>query len=405
MENKIASAIAAAHQQDWLHVTECLQQLPLKDNLLPENSISDEDLAKISTLALSVLTEGDFQQKWEIAKVLAKLEQIAIPSLIQLLENETFDLEIRWFAGRILSEFNDPRCIFALTTLLRTSEEEDLCLMAAQSLAKIGPSAIAALSSLLNDPDSRLLAVQSLAQIRCGETINPLIQVTGDPSPQIRATAIEALGSFHDERVLPILLAALDDRASLVRKEAIAALAMRSKAQRAFNLVTRLRPLLNDVSPEVCIQAASALGRMRTDEAAAVLFPLLKSPATPRELKLASIRALGWIETEAALTYLQQALQWSDLAIAQDIITVLGRVETPLRQTQASQILIEFISPQHPSAADPLIKQTVAVALGELGQAESQSILSQLANDPHQGVRLHAIAALKKREQRIIMSC
>jgi HEAT repeat protein len=51
-----------------------------------------------------------------------------------------------------------------------------------------------------------------------------LLQVVDDANPQVRTYAIEALGSFHDPRIPPLLLNALQDTHATVRKEALAAL-------------------------------------------------------------------------------------------------------------------------------------------------------------------------------------
>jgi HEAT repeat protein len=92
-------------------------------------SLSDTDLEQVLNLALDVLYAGDFQERWEVAKVFPKLGAIAIAPLIEILEDEEADLELRWFAARILGGFNDPTVITTLVELLKTSEDEDLAAM------------------------------------------------------------------------------------------------------------------------------------------------------------------------------------------------------------------------------------------------------------------------------------
>ncbi|MBF2019510.1 MAG: HEAT repeat domain-containing protein [Hydrococcus sp. C42_A2020_068] len=399
MQKILQNAIAAIQEDNWASVNQCLQQLLL-------SPLNKSERKQVIDLALQVLKESDFHQRWEVAKLFPKLGSEAIAPLITILENETTDLETRWFAARILSEFDEPSCIVALVKSIEQTEEEELSLVASQALAKIGSSAIQALIGLLKEPETRLLAVRALAQIRRSDIIEPLLEVVNDPNPEIRAIAIEALGSFHDECILPVLIKALKDPASSVRKEAAISLGMCIQIGSQFDLVELLKPLLYDLNLEVCQQAAMALGRIGTDEAAQALFLVLKSPATPVVLKLTLVRALSWIETRQALTYLQQGLRLGDVEVCQEIVTVLGRKESAELKGKATQILIEFFHSQKPAVQQPQIEQALAMSLGELGQTEAIELLLNLAEDSDRTVKLHAIAALKKfPEPSILLNC
>jgi len=385
MQENLKTAIA---QKNWSLIEPYLQGRI--------SDLNESDRQQIVDLALQSLEESDFQQRWEIAKILPKLGTVAIAPLIKILEDEEAEIETRWFVGRILSEFNHPSSIIALANLLRQAEDEELSSMASQALANLGTSAIVALSELLEESESRLLAVQALAQIRLAEIVAPLLTVVNDPSPKIRTIAIEALSSFHDEPILPILLNALQDTASSVRKEAAIALGLRPQQQEKFALVECLQPLLYDLNLEVAQQTAIALGRIGGDEAARALFSLLKSPATPVWLKLTVIRALGWIETAQSLDYLRDGLFWEETEVCQEIVTVLGRVESlPMRQ-KATQILMEFFSVRPKLAKKSQFKSVLAMSLGALQQSEALELLQKLAEDRDRTVKLHAIAALKK---------
>lgn len=394
----LETAIAAREREDWSSVSRCLQQLPLDR----ADALSENEAAASLQLALQVLQATDFQQRWEIAKILPKFGNRAIAPLIELLEDEKADLEIRWFVGRILSQFNDSTCAIALMKLMEQTQEEELCLMASQSLASMGTEAIEALSILVEDEGLRGLAVRALAQIRHSETIEPLLGVVNDANAQIRGIAIEALGSFHDERVLPVLLKALEDPAADVRKEAIIALGFRHCYSTQFNLVGRLKTLLYDLNLAVCQQAAIALGRMGTDDAADALFPLLEFPMTPFELKLTILRALSWMETTKALNYLRLALLKSDGEVCRQAIALLGHTRLPALKKLATEILLDFFYSQPNLTLDLAIKQAFAMSLGQLGEAAAIEPLVQLSNDREAGVRLHAIAALKKFDRDLV---
>jgi HEAT repeat protein len=396
IENIIAQAIAAAGQKDWSSVTRYLQQLS-QDKQKQELLLKKQNLREqVEQLALAVLYGGDFQQRWEIAKIFPLLDKQVINPLIAVVKNEEIELELRWFVCRILGGFEERTVIFALVELIERTEEEDLAIAAAQSLGQLGTAAIEALSSLLAKPEYRLFAVRSLAHIRRRETITLLLQVVNDRQSEIRATAIEALGSFHDERIPPILIEALTDTASTVRKQAVIALGLRRDLCDKLDLVNYLQPLLYDLDLEICRQSAIALSRIGSDRAAKVLWEVLQSSVTSTSFKLDLVRALSWIETERALDYLGQALTTENETICQEIVTVLGRVVEPRLKTKATQILLDFCNLDSDKQNQPQLKQVLALALGELGKPEAASTLNFLAGDREKGVRLHAIAALKK---------
>jgi HEAT repeat protein len=389
MEEILARAKQASEQQDWTLVTQCLHQLPWNDR---------EPLTQNAALklALQVLREGDFQQRWDVVNIFSKMGTKAIAPLLEILQDKSAQSQLRWFVGRILSEFNQPEVIFAFVKLLRETEEEDLAVMAAQSLANIGTSAIGVLQQLLLTEDTRLLAVQALAQIRRSDTIETLLQVVNDPEAEIRATAIEALGSFHDLQIVPVLLQGLKDTSAPVRKEAIIALSMLKDRYLPFDLVQEIKPLLYDPNQQVCQQAALALGRVGTKEAAGALFPILKSPATSMWFKIDIVRALSWNETVEALEYLGEGLRWGDPEICQEIVTVLGRKIAPHLKVRATQILLEFLQSGQQAARVIEVQQVLAMALGELREITAIETLEQLAEGENQSVRLHAQAALRK---------
>ncbi|MFN6518926.1 MAG: HEAT repeat domain-containing protein [Nostoc sp. CreGUA01] len=379
---------------DWSSLIQYLQQLILEaDSQHPEIVKNREYLL---SLALSMLEMGDFQQRWEITKVLTNLGNIAIPPLIEILKDEDVDEELRWYAARTLGEFQHPNAITALVELLKNDEDEELKAIAATALGKMGTVAINSLTELLVDEDTRLLAVRSLCCIPQTETIAPLLSVVQDPQPAIRTAAIAALANFDDERVPPVLLNALDDVAATVRRKAVVGLGFRPNLRQAFDLVTRLQPKLYDINLDVCCAAVVTLSRMGCDEATKHLFDLLISPQTPITLQLETIRALSWMGTPLSLEYLQTAFnQSTSETVWQEIVTVLGQMQKPQLTTLAAEILLEVLRSQHPATNIANIKSAIALSLGQLGKIQAIEPLISLLADSNVSVRLHAIAALK----------
>ncbi len=397
----LEQATNAAQQANWSLVNHYLQQLLGGDNRGAASGKSE--LLKVAgsellAWAVEVLEAGDFQERWEVAKLFPSLGTEAIAPLIAILRDEDAEEELRWFAARILGQFDRPDCIEALVEVLQTSESEELSAMSAQALTGIGASAIAALTELLAREEWRLLAARSLAQIGTPEAIEPLLFAVKDASVQVRTTAVQAIGNFRDDRALPVLIAALKDTAASVRREAVTGLGLRAELLEEAELVTLLRDRLWDFNLEVCQQAAIALGRLGTEAAAAALFEVLRSPATPLPLQLEVARVLGWMETASSVEYLQQILasQTQSLALVKEIITVLGRLSQPIATYRAAKILAEFLKSEQLLVENAEVKSAIAHALGQLGEQQAIDTLTQLLADADAGVRLHAIAALKQ---------
>lgn len=387
----ITDAVAKAN---WIVVNQQLQQLLDKKDKM--QVVEDSQLEQAVATVLQVMRAGDFQTRWDIAKIFAKIGKPAIAPLLEILDSETEDLEIRWFVVRILGEFNEPEVVISLVKLLEQTQEEELAIMSAQALAKIGQPAISGLIELVKDEKSRLLAVKSLAQIRRSEVIEPLLSVVDDSIAEVRVTAIEALGSFHHKNLIPVFIKALQDTSFSVRKEAVIALKMRSEFKQEFDLVNHLQPLLFDINSEVCQQAVLAMGCMKDDSAIEALFNILKVKNTPFFLKQEAVRALNWSNSLIALDYLKEILYSNDIVLSQEIICVLGRQESTEFKSYAAEILIEFFKSEQEIINQSGIKQVIATSLGELGDLRALTYLEKMVLDDDSKVRLYAKAAIKK---------
>lgn len=384
----------AASRQDWTEVSNLLKLLPQKTS----SKTKLFDLKPVAwdtafNLALKMLIVADFQHKWEIAKLLPLFGSKIVVTLCTLVSDETIAAEVRWYVCRILGNFPEQRVVLTLVELLQQTTDPELIAVAGKTLTEIGDRAIDALVDLLSQPEHRRLAVQSLFYIRTAATIDPLLEVATDYDPQIRTIAISALGSFHDCRIPPVLVSALQDKASSVRKEAAIALGFRPELCQKLDLVSHLQPLLKDFNLQVCRQAAIALGRMRQQTANTALFEVLQADTTPLALKSDLVKALGWSETASGISYLHQALNQEE-SVAGEIAIALGRINTPELKLPSTQALLDFW--QHHQRCSSATKQILATSLGALRQSAAAPVLKQLSVDSDRKVKLHAICALKK---------
>lgn len=104
--NQLLEKARAAHDAgDWSRVLQCLQ-LILGENAKDPEIVKNQ--AYLLELALSILEMGDFQQRWEIAKVFVRLGNVAITPLIDILQDEDAS-ELRWYAVRILGDLKNPK--------------------------------------------------------------------------------------------------------------------------------------------------------------------------------------------------------------------------------------------------------------------------------------------------------
>ncbi|NJO27697.1 MAG: HEAT repeat domain-containing protein [Richelia sp. SL_2_1] len=387
---------------NWILISQQLQQLLDKSKLevVSENELEQavaiDASADALRIAIAIMRVGDFQTRWDVAKIFPQIGTQAIVPLIEILEDESADLEMRWFALRILAEFNEPQIIISLVKLIEETQEEELAIAAAQTLAKIGQSAITALIELLKEEKTRLLAVKSLAQIRRSEVIEALLSVVDDSITEVRFTAIEALSSFHHKCLIPVFIKALQDTSFSVRKEAIIALKMRAYLKEEFPIVNHLQPLIYDINSEVCQQAILALGCMKDQMAIQTLFDFLNFPNAPLFLNKEAVRALNWSESYQALDYLKQSLYSSEINLCEEIITVLGRQESTEMKPDAAKILIDFLNSKQEIIDESRIKQAIVTSLGELKDKSALTYLEKLADDKDSKVKLYALAAMKK---------
>lgn len=384
----------AVKQANWILINQQLQQLLDKKD--KTEAIEDKEIEQALTIAIQILQVGDFQARWDIAKIFPKIGKRAIAPLLEILNSPSADLEMRWFALRILGEFDEPQIVISLVKLLEETQEEELAIASAQTLAKIGQPAISGLIKLLKEEKSRLLAVKSLAQIRRSQVIEPLLSVVNDSVAEVRAIAIEALGSFHHKHLMPVFIAALKDTSFSVRKEAIIALKVRDYLKEEFDLVNCIKPLLYDFDSQVCQQAVLAMGCMKDEAAIKALSDVLNFKNAPLFIKQEAVRALNWSSSFIALDCLKENLYSNDIKLTQEIITVLGRQESIEFKSYATEILIGFLNSEEEIRYQLGIKQLVATSLGELGDTNALTYLEKLADDENSKVRLYAKAAIKK---------
>ncbi len=197
--------------------------------------------------------------------------KIAIKPLITALKDK--DNDIRVEAARLLGIIGDPQAIQPLIEALKIQKSykensSRVSIIAAQSLALIGVSAVEPLITALKDPDPdvRSGAATALGKIGDGCAVEPLIEALKDELPNVRWSAASALGQLGDARGVDALIAALSDENYGVQQNAAAALGQIGDPRAVKPLITKL-PNVN---------AIKALGMIGDGSATDALIPLLK---------------------------------------------------------------------------------------------------------------------------------
>ncbi|MEH2056216.1 MAG: HEAT repeat domain-containing protein [Nostoc sp.] len=233
--SNINQLLVQAEAADWSSLIQCLQQLILGANSEHPEIVKNREY--LLTLALSILGMGGFQQRWEISKVLTHLDNIAIPPLIEILEDEDAEEELHWYAARTLGEFQHPEAIAPIVELLKTEEDEELKAIAATALGQMGTVAITSLTELLvdNNYTSRInltasAAMPSLREASLSETLTRtptasfLTQHPATDIANIKSAIALSLGQLGKMQAIEPLISLLADSNTSVRLHAIAAL-------------------------------------------------------------------------------------------------------------------------------------------------------------------------------------
>ena len=141
------------------------------------------------------------------------------PEAVEILQERLDNPEpdVRWWAVRGLAEVQDERVPALLVKALADSDKSVRWCAGIALRNHPSEQAAPALIQLLSDEDAltRRLAGDALAAIGC-PVVTRLIQVMQVGEHLARLEAVRALAKIGDERSIPVLFTALDDRSALI---------------------------------------------------------------------------------------------------------------------------------------------------------------------------------------------
>jgi HEAT repeat protein len=413
--------------------------------------LTSADSAKIIPALLDALADKDSSVRTRARDILLSFGKSAQPHLNDRLrgKDEAMRLEAVRLLGKLgrdvrssarfllplLKEAPEPvqlETVFALANmgyqpkeavpLLIESQKNKLSEQGILLLAGHGRAARSAASVLgqaLTTADARVRAAAAYALGQIGpdkESLPLLLECLKDKDVQVRRQAAAALAqaAFAQDRVVPLLIQALDDAAihgaalvSLARLKSVAAVphlikvadAAKDEDGRAayIALLGNIGTGANEAVPWLIkqlqtsqrrLEIIEALGRIKSAAAVEHLTPLLRKDATGAVAALAVWR----IEVApGALKFLLDGLNHQDMKA--DCMRALGRIGPPARA--AVPALIETLK----GSSDLSLRAAAAQALTRMGAdwppvRKAIKPLADALKIPHQELRISAAHAL-----------
>jgi HEAT repeat protein len=212
--------------------------------------------------------------RWDAAARLVESARRSHPAALTALSDALGDEDpfVRWRAGRALCQAGGARCMGLLYAALDQGS-----------------------------PLRRAAAADALVAARRLDAV-PLLRGVDSPDALVRQSVIEALARRRDRRLVPRLVALLDDISPNVRRAAASALAH----LRGYHAIIPLTERLADESPLVRRSAAYALGALRARSAMSALMNVVSDPEP--SVRHCAAWALGRIGNSVALPRLRALL-------------------------------------------------------------------------------------------------
>jgi HEAT repeat protein len=363
------------------------------------------------------------------------VRRAAAQALHRLADPDTFDAlvkaledmepEVRSWATQALAQLHNERAVYALSKIMLNDPEPKVRSWAAQALGRLEDTrAVAALmidleydpdanvrsdtlrnlgnfrrlnfidfiTKALRDPEAqvRLEAVRVLGTLHHPRAVGPLARALHEDSePSVRQASAEALSAFRFPEVAEVLIRALSDNDTNVRRYTVQSLAKLGAKNAAGPLVKMLRDDRED--SKVRRLAATALGELEGIEDGGVvdaLFSALQDRTLQDpEMRLAATLSLGRLGDNRAVPYLTEAIQNGDADVRHNAINVVGELEVP----QIADVLRHVL--EHDTEENVCI--AAAEALGKLVPAaqETKDLLAKVMRKDRR-IKVRAIAAV-----------
>jgi HEAT repeat protein len=348
-ENEIASLIQTLKTENVAYLDEAL--ITLAGNTTNRNILSgvfsffgERDREGLESRALQALEDWDIEANDTVlaaADYLGKLKvQAGISPLKTLLDTE----EQRYMnvvfrsLGRIgggIPENADEIADYLVDYYNNRSPGDENRRDIIVALGETGSAkGIALLSEIAGNNDERaplrMAALEALSKIGKNEGLEALIASVSSPDPNVRATAIGALGPFDGPEVTNLILEAFRDTYYRTRIGAAQAAAKRKLTQAIPYLAYRAE---RDDVPQVKEEAIRSLGAMENAEATTVLVSLFEERKNADRVRILAAEMLlkdnPASYAEKLIAELDEAKAKNQTVLYNGFLRVIGGAKTP----------------------------------------------------------------------------
>ncbi len=221
--------------------------------------------------------------------------------------------------------------------------------------------------------------IRCLAWIAPAEGIALVAPMIHDPSPEVRAEAIGAIGRLGDEDAPMLLFELLGDESELIQESAMDALSRMPAAR----VVPLLLHALGNADVQVKIRAAETLGLLHEADTAPALIALSRDPR--ENVRRAAIKALGEIDAPGVPDLLRAALLDESSLVRQQAVLSLGKLQDPATAPDLLPLLDD---------PDPKMRFVALRALGQIRNPDVVPRLLGFLGDKRKELRFAAVEAL-----------
>ncbi|MBI5199732.1 MAG: HEAT repeat domain-containing protein [Nitrospirae bacterium] len=321
----------------------------------------------IESLISSLNIQDNAGARNSAIEALTRIGKEAVPFLINSFEDAHQD--VRKFIVDILGEVGDKRAT---------------------------PLFIAALTD--RDDNVRFSAIEHLGKIRDEKAINPLLKIFKKKELWLSYPAAISLGNIGDSRVLEPLLDALKEKP--LREAALKGLGALGDKRALAQVIKFLKDPSRSIR-EISLQVIIDISKKNPNDKGTITIIkenidreisdyLLQSLKREKaQIKLASVRLLGWVGAERAVEPLVNLLQEDELQEkVMEALLILGR-------GGAIHALIPFLD-----NPDNIIRRCISYLLGEIGDSTAVEALIKSLSDEDGHVRGNSMIALGKIKDR-----
>jgi len=258
-------------------------------------------------LAAALEREEEPQRRRMLAELLSYFLDLHALEIFLADAKQREDLEVRLKAFNILTNYPDDPRVHDIFFAAITDEDQEIRMAAFDSLMSFseGPRVMPALLAAFHGENEELrgMAAMQLSGTEDPRSFDALLMLRNDPDAEMRRLLLEHIRRYqpHDERVLEVLLEAVNDKDSDNRWKAIHALAdwYARYAEDRERIFTTLSGKLDDADPAVRRHAATALGALNDIRALEPLLGLLRDEQAVVRLNAAT--ALGKLGDDRAV--------------------------------------------------------------------------------------------------------